>query len=120
MATSRMDFQSMSVPEDAPVRDLAVKVFKTSILIFKDRARYVDGEYRFRNGHCNGNPRKMVKLWAEKEVRNLKRLLLAGIPCPKPLIFKNNVILMEFIGTNSLAAPRLRDADSTCDWIEAF
>lgn len=28
--------------------DLAVKVYKTSILIFKDRDRYVTGEHRFR------------------------------------------------------------------------
>ncbi|CAE7788225.1 RIOK1, partial [Symbiodinium sp. KB8] len=53
--------------------DLAIKVFKTSILVFKDRDRYVTGEYRFRTGYCKSNPRKMVKLWAEKEMRNLKR-----------------------------------------------
>ena len=28
----------------------AIKVFKTSILIFKDRERYVEGEFRFRRG----------------------------------------------------------------------
>ena len=54
--------------------EFAVKIFKTSILIFKDRERYVNGEFRFRKGHCKGNPRKKVKLWAEKEVRNLKRI----------------------------------------------
>jgi RIO kinase 1 len=44
-----------------PVKEYAIKIFKTSILIFKDRERYVSGEFRFRNGHCKGNPRKMVK-----------------------------------------------------------
>jgi RIO kinase 1 len=112
-ANGTMDFATMT-PDATPVTDYAIKIFKTSILIFKDRARYVDGEFRFRNGHCNSNPRKMVKLWAEKEVRNLKRLNLVGIAAPKPHIFKNNVILMEFIGKNSVAAPRLRDAN--CDW----
>jgi len=68
-------------------------------LVFKDRERYVSGEYRFRNGHCKGNPRKMVKLWSEKEVRNLKRLsMCSNINAPVPHIFKNNVILMDFIG----------------------
>ena len=52
---------------------IAVKVYKTSILVFKDRERYVSGEHRFRQGYCKSNPRKMVKLWAEKEMRNLKR-----------------------------------------------
>lgn len=28
----------------------AIKIYKTSILVFKDRDRYVTGEYRFRKG----------------------------------------------------------------------
>ena len=28
---------------------------------------------RFRHGYCKGNPRKMVRTWAEKEMRNLLR-----------------------------------------------
>ena len=54
-------------------KEYAIKIYKTSILIFKDREKYVGGEFRFRNGHCKSNPRKMIKLWAEKEIRNLKR-----------------------------------------------
>lgn len=27
----------------------------------------------------------MVKVWAEKEMRNLKRVFTAGIPCPDPI-----------------------------------
>ncbi|PKB92545.1 hypothetical protein RhiirA5_508243 [Rhizophagus irregularis] len=52
----------------------AIKVYKTSILVFKDRDRYVTGEYRFRHGYSKHNPKKMVKLWVEKEMRNLKEL----------------------------------------------
>ncbi|XP_037532604.1 serine/threonine-protein kinase RIO1 [Nematolebias whitei] len=52
----------------------AVKIYKTSILLFKDRHKYVSGEFRFRHGYCKGNPRKMVRTWAEKEMRNLIRL----------------------------------------------
>ena len=29
--------------------------------------------FRFRRGYCKHNPRKMVKTWAEKEMRNLVR-----------------------------------------------
>ena len=69
------DFSTLEmIPEEEPNMEFALKIFKTSILIFKDRDQYVSGEFRFRNGHCKGNPRKMVKLWAEKEVRNLKRI----------------------------------------------
>lgn len=33
-------------------KEIAIKIYKTSILIFKDRERYVAGEFRFRAGHC--------------------------------------------------------------------
>ena len=32
-------------------RHLALKIYKTSILVFKDRDKYVSGEYRFRKGY---------------------------------------------------------------------
>lgn len=37
-------------------------MYKTSILVFKDRDKYVSGEYRYRHGYCRSNPRKMVKV----------------------------------------------------------
>ncbi|GIL49848.1 hypothetical protein Vafri_6156 [Volvox africanus] len=91
-------------------RDLAIKIYKTSILVFKDRDRYVSGDFRFRNGYCKSNPRKMVKMWAEKEMRNLMRLHAAGINSPQPLQLRLHVLVMEFIGEDGVAAPRLRDA----------
>lgn len=90
---------------------LAIKVYKTSILVFKDRDKYVSGEYRFRNGYCKSNPRKMVRTWAEKEFRNLNRIYQAGIPCPEPLILKGHVLVMTFLGEDGWPAPRLKDAE---------
>ncbi|RWR87056.1 serine/threonine-protein kinase RIO1-like protein isoform X2 [Cinnamomum micranthum f. kanehirae] len=90
--------------------ELAIKVYKTSILVFKDRDRYVQGDYRFRHGYCKHNPRKMVKTWAEKEMRNLMRLKAAGIRCPTPYLLRLHVLVMEFIGKAGWAAPRLKDA----------
>lgn len=87
----------------------AVKVYKTSILTFKDRDRYVTGEFRFRHGYCKHNPRKMVKTWAEKEMRNLMRMHQAGIPCPEPVILRSHVLVMGFIGTDGWPAPLLKD-----------
>ena len=72
--------------------------------------RYVSGDYRFRSGYCKSNPRKMVKTWAEKEMRNLARLRAAGIPAPAPLLLRLHVLVMEFIGSDGVAAPRLKDA----------
>ena len=90
---------------------LAIKIYKTSILVFKDRDRYVSGEFRFRKGYAKSNPRKMVRLWAEKEMRNLKRLWERGLPCPQPIEVRENVLVMEFFGTNDgWPSPRLKDA----------
>ena len=53
---------------------------------------------RFRHGYSKHNPRKMVKMWAEKEMRNLIRLESAGVPVPHPIDLRNHVLVMEFVG----------------------
>jgi serine/threonine-protein kinase RIO1 len=50
----------------------------------------------------------MVKMWAEKEFRNLNRLYQAGIPCPKAILLRQHVLVMSFIGEAGVAAPRLK------------
>uniref|UniRef100_A0A3Q3GSC8 Serine/threonine-protein kinase RIO1 n=1 Tax=Kryptolebias marmoratus TaxID=37003 RepID=A0A3Q3GSC8_KRYMA len=85
----------------------AIKIYKTSILLFKDRDKYVSGEF-FRHGYCKGNPRKMVRTWAEKEMRNLI-LQMAGILGPEPLLLRSHVLLMGFIGKDN-PAPLLKNA----------
>ena len=93
---------------------LAVKVYKTSILVFKDRDRYVSGDWRWRNGYARKNPRKMVKTWAEKEMRNYNRLREKGLRVPKVICLKSHVLVMEMIGdSEGRAAPRLKDAASS-------
>ncbi|KAJ8337126.1 hypothetical protein SKAU_G00383460 [Synaphobranchus kaupii] len=88
----------------------AIKIYKTSILQFKDRDKYVSGEFRFRRGYCKGNPRKMVRTWAEKEMRNLIRLQTAQIPSPEPIMLRSHVLVMGFIGKNDMPAPLLKNA----------
>jgi RIO kinase 1 len=87
--------------ENSPLVDLAIKIYKTSILVFRDREKYVRGERRFKN-FCSSNPRKMVRMWAEKEMRNLKRLYQAGIPSPDALALKSHVLVLNFIGRDGV------------------
>ncbi|KAI4132013.1 MAG: hypothetical protein LQ347_002737 [Umbilicaria vellea] len=90
----------------------AIKVYKTSILVFKDRDKYVTGEYRFRQGYSKSNNRAMVKVWAEKEMRNLKRIHASGIPCPDPVHLRLHVLVMGFLGDKrGIPAPRLKDVE---------
>ncbi|KAL1964946.1 hypothetical protein VTN77DRAFT_6299 [Rasamsonia byssochlamydoides] len=90
----------------------AIKVYKTSILVFKDRDKYVTGEFRFRQGYNKSSNRAMVKLWAEKEMRNLRRIHSAGIPCPEPLYLRLHVLVMGFLGNSKgVPSPRLKDVE---------
>ncbi|XP_003706867.2 RIO kinase 1 [Megachile rotundata] len=89
--------------------EFAIKIYKTSILQFKDRDKYVTGEFRFRHGYCRHNPRKMVRTWAEKEFRNLIRLQQGGVSAPKPILLRSHVLLMDFIGTDGWPSPKLKD-----------
>lgn len=80
--------------------------------------RYVSGDFRFRASYSKHNPRKMVKVWAEKERRNLVRLQTAGIRSPQPLQLRSHVLIMDFIGTDGVAAPRLKvgaEYNTDCD-----
>ncbi|RNF09234.1 RIO kinase 1 [Trypanosoma rangeli] len=88
--------------------DAAVKVFKTSILVFKDREKYVAGEFRFQR-YCKSNPRKMVRTWAEKEARNLNRLQDGGVLAPAVKLLRQHVLIMEFLGEDGWPAPRLKE-----------
>jgi RIO kinase 1 len=100
----------VTTSEDAAPIHRAIKVYKTSILVFKDRDKYVTGEFRFRQGYNKSNNRAMVKVWAEKEMRNLKRIYGSGIPSPEPLYLRLHVLVMGFLGDKKgWPAPRLRD-----------
>ncbi|KAL4785415.1 RIO1 family-domain-containing protein [Aspergillus varians] len=122
-------YHAMLQPEDdfdAPPIHRAIKVYKTSILVFKDRDKYVTGEYRFRQGYNKSNNRSMVKVWAEKEMRNLRRIHAAGIPSPEPINLRLHVLVMGFIGNSKgVGAPRLKDVefnipDPDAKWRELY
>lgn len=92
-------------------KQYAIKIYKTSILIFKDRDKYVKGEFRFRHGYCRHNPRKMVRTWAEKEMRNLVRMHSNGLNVPEPILLRSHVLVMSFIGKDGWPAPLLKDVE---------
>ncbi|MCJ1464206.1 protein kinase rio1 [Pseudocyphellaria aurata] len=109
-------YHALSLPQDQESAAVttplhrAIKVYKTRILVFKDRERYVTGEYRFKQGYSKSNNRHMVKVWAEKEMRNLRRIHASGIPCPEPIHLRLHVLVMGFLGDRKgIPAPRLKD-----------
>jgi hypothetical protein len=46
---SNVTFAPLLSPD---VTEYAIKIYKTSILVFKDRDKYVSGEHRWRKGYC--------------------------------------------------------------------
>lgn len=93
--------------------EYAVKVFKTTLSEFKTRINYIKGDYRFKDilGLSKQNPRKIVKIWAEKEFKNLCKLSKANLPSPTPIKLSNNVILMTFLGKNNKPALQLHETN---------
>lgn len=54
--------------------ECAIKIYKTTLNEFKNRGAYVDGDHRFsRDEFKKNNPRKVIRIWGEKETANLNR-----------------------------------------------
>mmetsp|Transcript_22639 Transcript_22639/g.40837 ORF Transcript_22639/g.40837 Transcript_22639/m.40837 type:complete len:346 (+) Transcript_22639:1-1038(+) len=91
--------------------DVAVKVFKR-ISEFKGRGTYVDGDPRYHKQKFKTNDqRDQVVLWTEKEYRNLIRAYRAGVPVPKPLYRKENILFLRFLGENGWPSPQIKEID---------
>jgi len=91
----------------AEEEELAIKMYKVSTSNFNAMLDYIIGDPRFEN--IKRDRRSIVSAWARKELKNLKRAFDAGVKVPRPIAIDKNVLLMEFIGRDGVAAPRLRD-----------
>jgi RIO kinase 3 len=58
---------------DSEVVEVALKVFKTTLTEFTQRQQFLHGDRRFERRVGRQHARKLVKLWAEKELANLSR-----------------------------------------------
>ncbi|KFB41008.1 hypothetical protein ZHAS_00008623 [Anopheles sinensis] len=96
--------------EPAPPREVAIKVFSTTLNEFKQRDRYIKDDFRFAGRFSKQNARTVINMWAEKELRNLNRIKRVGIPCPEIVALKKNVLVMSFIGDQMIPAPKLKEA----------
>jgi RIO kinase 1 len=88
-------------------KSVAVKIFHTSNAVFKNLMQYIEGDPRF--GGLRRRHRDLVDIWVRKEHRNLMRLHRWGLPVPQPLAIHKNVLVMDYLGTESQPSPKLRD-----------
>lgn len=87
--------------------ELAIKMYKINTAHFNAMLDYIIGDPRFED--IKKDRRSVIYVWAHKEFKNLKRASDAGIRVPKPIACDKNVLIMEFIGKEGIAAPRMRD-----------
>ncbi len=79
----------------------AVKIYRIETTSFKDIAPYIEGDPRFR---LSGSKHSIVFEWAKKEFRNLERAYHAGVKVPRPYKVLRNILVMSFIGNDSVPA----------------
>ncbi len=97
---------------DREGNDLAIKIFYTTTAQFiRGRYRYMIGDPRM-EGFKLSNIRKIVELWCRKEFGNLVDAFNAGVRVPRPITFKRNILVMEFIsfeGQRGIPAPLIKE-----------
>lgn len=87
--------------------DCAVKIYRISTSTFKNIAKYIVGDPRFKGIY--GSHKKTVLAWAQKEFKNLNRMYDGDVSVPKPKGCYKNILVMEYISIEGLPAPLLKD-----------
>ena len=91
---------------DKDKRKVIIKIFKVEASQFKNFQKYIVGDMRFKG--IKKNKRAIVGAWCRKEYSNLRRVKKKGIKVPDAYAYYNNVLVMEFLGHESIA-PQLRE-----------
>ena len=92
---------------DSEGEDVAVKVYRINTSNFRQMREYLEGDPRFEG--IRGDKKQVVLAWVRKEFANLKRAQKAGVAVPNPIAVQRNVLVMEYLGTESGAAPTMDD-----------
>jgi RIO kinase 1 len=87
--------------------DCAVKIYRISNATFKNIAKYIVGDPRFKGIY--GNHKKTVLAWAQKEFKNLSRMYEEGVSVPKPKDCHKNILVMEYISEDGYPALPMKD-----------
>ncbi len=87
--------------------DCAVKIYRISTATFKNIAKYIVGDPRFKGIY--GNHKKTVLAWAQKEFKNLSRMYEVGVSVPEPKGCHKNILVMEYISENGNPAMLMKD-----------
>jgi len=92
---------------DTKGKEVAIKIYKIDSNTSRWMRKYIVGDPRFKK--IPHNVSKVIFLWASKEFKNLKRAYKVGLSVPEPIYIRNNILIMEYIGFESIPAPLLKD-----------
>ncbi|MBI2651264.1 serine protein kinase RIO [Candidatus Woesearchaeota archaeon] len=84
-----------------------VKIYRLETCDFNLMYDYIKDDPRYLN--LKKKRRKVIFAWVQREFRNLMNAREAQVNVPIPIIFLNNVLVLEFIGNNDKIAPKLKD-----------
>ncbi len=100
-----------------------LKIYRTSTMDFKNRSKYFFDERRF-GKFSTSNSRKLIKIWAQKEVRNYNRLVKGNIPTANPLYLKNNILILEMLRNEDGTIAKRLDDFKLCEgkelWVDFY
>lgn len=82
-----------------------VKIYRLETCDFNRMYDYIKEDPRYAD--IKGKKRKIIFLWVQREYRNLLKAREANVNVPTPLTFKNNVLVLEFIGKGETISSRL-------------
>ena len=92
--------------DDAASTNVAVKLYRVETSNYKKMALYLYADPRFAN--IKHDLKSTVYAFVQKEYRNLQKAHSVGVHCPRPIAYKNNVLVMDLIGDDR-PAPPLKD-----------
>ena len=90
--------------------EIAIKIYRINSQTSKWMMNYIMGDPRF-SRFRKKSTRNLITTWALKELKNLKRAEEAGVPCPKPISVRENVLVMQFLGEDGTPAKKLTEVE---------
>ena len=85
-----------------------VKIYMKRAGAFREMHQYLRGDKRFRD--VKKDRKSVVDAWAKKEFKNLKKASNV-VRCPEVYGLQENVLVMEFIGEELQAYPKLKEVN---------
>jgi RIO kinase 1 len=86
---------------------VAVKIYRLENCNFNKMYSYIRSDPRFVG--LENQKRKVIFTWVQREYRNLL-IARSKVKVPSPIVFRDNILIMDFVGVGGVASPMLKDS----------